>query len=602
MAEDALINPWTGVDAEKAAAWESLSDNDKRWIGNGDPTDEILLARAPDAGALQRSNNSAALSQIPSYTEILNSVLDGSIFKNISGKLSSLSSAGVDTSEVSTIVSEARSTAMIDAAVAQATIAQKSRIARSEGRELSESEINDALAPLSTISSLDDTLNGSVASLSTLASGTGPVFGAAPVIDYSTSVTNPWLGIDEEKSAAWSMLSEADQRWIGNGDPTDEILLARAPNKGVLRVADYSSIASSITDFNATIPTAPTAPSTPIVSVTVNGVTLPNPDYATQLAEYEDTTLPGFQAAQSQFESDYSNFISDPGNAGKLAAAGDFASAAAGIGSSLVSSLTAKKNEGAEKKAAAIDLLKAEAMVSMLSKPQSKAVGSTLTSSIDTSKFDAYTVIKAQESEPAPLPPVVEKASDNYRSQPTSSAVKTFEPEPRTENISQRVTSFDVNNLTKKRQEAAKIFNSYMGLGSFDDTVRINLVKEKMLEDFDAYLGPVFAAENSNAKRIEKEKPDAASRSAEEAALVEKRQKLFRPNFFRSAFYKGYLERLELYNLYAVSHKEAFDAWMKDQTFDGLPSVIQQAITAPLSEVTNYQFGTYTDFPPTAVI
>ena len=46
----ATNNPWAGVDAEKAAAWDNLSPADQEYIGNADPTDEFLLMRAPDGG------------------------------------------------------------------------------------------------------------------------------------------------------------------------------------------------------------------------------------------------------------------------------------------------------------------------------------------------------------------------------------------------------------------------------------------------------------------------------------------------------------------------------------------------------------------------
>ena len=44
-------------------------------------------------------------------------------------------------------------------------------------------------------------------------------------------VTNPWAN-DPAKSAAWSALSPQDQAWLGGADPTDQFILARAPNKG----------------------------------------------------------------------------------------------------------------------------------------------------------------------------------------------------------------------------------------------------------------------------------------------------------------------------------------------------------------------------------
>ena len=43
----ATPNPWTGKDPEKAAAWAKLSPQDQKWLGNADPTDPYILARAP---------------------------------------------------------------------------------------------------------------------------------------------------------------------------------------------------------------------------------------------------------------------------------------------------------------------------------------------------------------------------------------------------------------------------------------------------------------------------------------------------------------------------------------------------------------------------
>ncbi len=42
---------------------------------------------------------------------------------------------------------------------------------------------------------------------------------------------NPWAN-DPAKAAAWAALSPEDQKWLGGADPTDQFILARAPNKG----------------------------------------------------------------------------------------------------------------------------------------------------------------------------------------------------------------------------------------------------------------------------------------------------------------------------------------------------------------------------------
>ena len=61
---------------------------------------------------------------------------------------------------------------------------------------------------------------------------------------------NPWEGKDPAKAQAWASMSPADQKWLGGADPTDPMILARAPNKG-----------------KAAAPaTAPAAPAAPAVS------------------------------------------------------------------------------------------------------------------------------------------------------------------------------------------------------------------------------------------------------------------------------------------------------------------------------------------------
>lgn len=52
------------------------------------------------------------------------------------------------------------------------------------------------------------------------------------IITESNLFENPWEGKDPAKAAAWSALSPQDQQWLGGADPTDTIILNRAPNKG----------------------------------------------------------------------------------------------------------------------------------------------------------------------------------------------------------------------------------------------------------------------------------------------------------------------------------------------------------------------------------
>lgn len=50
--------------------------------------------------------------------------------------------------------------------------------------------------------------------------------------DQINEAGNPWEGKDPAKAAAWAAMSPEDQAWLGMADPTDQYILARAPNKG----------------------------------------------------------------------------------------------------------------------------------------------------------------------------------------------------------------------------------------------------------------------------------------------------------------------------------------------------------------------------------
>lgn len=60
----------------------------------------------------------------------------------------------------------------------------------------------------------------------------------------AVTLENPWIGIDATKAAAWAALTPADQRWLGNADPTDPFILNRAPNGG--QTADNAAQANQI--------------------------------------------------------------------------------------------------------------------------------------------------------------------------------------------------------------------------------------------------------------------------------------------------------------------------------------------------------------------
>jgi len=74
------------------------------------------------------------------------------------------------------------------------------------------------------------------------------------IISESTLLENPWEGQDPAKAQAWASLSPEDQKWLGGADPTDQFILARAPNKG--KPASTSAAAPAPAPSPAPTPTA----------------------------------------------------------------------------------------------------------------------------------------------------------------------------------------------------------------------------------------------------------------------------------------------------------------------------------------------------------
>jgi hypothetical protein len=94
---------------------------------------------------------------------------------------------------------------------------------------------------------------------------------------------SPWAA-DPAKDAAWKALSPEDQKWLGGADPTDQFILARAPNKG--------KPAAPATGGG----TAPAAPAAPI-GTTAQGddagnTMITKPDGTTQVVGPDGNVIP----------------------------------------------------------------------------------------------------------------------------------------------------------------------------------------------------------------------------------------------------------------------------------------------------------------------
>jgi hypothetical protein len=73
---------------------------------------------------------------------------------------------------------------------------------------------------------MDQELDSASAEMDRLKKNAGVA--AAPA---APAVSNPWEGTDPARAEAFAKLSPEDQKWIGNADPTDPNILARAPSQ-----------------------------------------------------------------------------------------------------------------------------------------------------------------------------------------------------------------------------------------------------------------------------------------------------------------------------------------------------------------------------------
>jgi hypothetical protein len=136
----------------------------------------------------------AAEAAVPSYAEMLEKIKDGSIFKDTDAQFAALSGipGAPDLTEAKEAVNKAKETAAVDLAVAQASLQQKAKEATAQGKELTQADVDAAMAPLGVLANAQKFIDSAVSSAKSSLSGVAAIFGAAAsgsITDISSTIS-----------------------------------------------------------------------------------------------------------------------------------------------------------------------------------------------------------------------------------------------------------------------------------------------------------------------------------------------------------------------------------------------------------------------------
>lgn len=329
------------------------------------------------------ANPAAALqAAAPSYQDMLGTIQSGAIFKSVDSQLGALSNLGVSSDVMGKIgeqIQKAQATMSTDMALAKATLAQKIKEAKAQGRELSEAERDACMAPVSVLKNLQSTMSSVMDNAAKSAASAAAALG----LPASVKLPSPGAALGAVTAAlpnpgeiAGSALSAAKGAVSGaittaTGGLTNAVSGAAS---GMM-----AAVADGMPDPTAAINAAASAASS--FAASIPSATIPNPEGGEPIPNPE-----------------YEAFMAIPGNASKVAAVGNLASTAASAGSSLLGSLTSAASGAAAAAASIISTLKADAFLASLTKSMPAELGSIVSGVLNLASVDPFAAVKAQQA------------------------------------------------------------------------------------------------------------------------------------------------------------------------------------------------------------
>jgi len=250
--------------------------------------------------------------------------------------------------------------------------------------------------------------------------------------------------------------------------------------------------------------------------------------------------------------------------------------------------LAADAAASAAAKAQAIESLKANTMLAMLTKPMpttlAGAVGSNMNPSLvnDVTKLNT---IKAQETSATQPVPGQSAPLDTVRPKGGFVITNTVEPSPpiTPPSVDNRVYAAEVAAYADKRDNARSVYLAYVGVTwkkgdpNVEKSVQAKAFDDKLAEVLDGIVGRTGANQDRvNANAIAKAKPkDSGLRTAEEQALIDKVEedkKVFRA----SSWWKKKGELYDTYSNYFDNYKLVYDCWINNGNRFSLPANVEK--------------------------
>jgi hypothetical protein len=464
-----------------------------------------------------------ALPTLPTFSSLMDKAKGGGIFTDPSAQISTLSGLGVATDGVSSVIAKAQASASTDLALAKASLAQATKEATAAGVAVSADAIAAAKAPLGVLGGIGSQLSSGVSSISDKISSKLSSLGVTPT-----------------------------------GNP----------------LADMQAGSAALAGFKATIPTPPTAPVQPSAATTVNGVTIPNPNYAAELASFQSGALSVFNSASANYASSISSFTSSPSNALGLGAVSNIASVAGGITGNLSSTFSGLAGAAASAVAVTMVAMKADAILSKLTKVLPNDIAGALSGGINqdvVTKDAKFSIVKAQETAVTQSVPGQTPNPDPVRpssNPPTPPATTISHPPP-----DQTVWTSEVNGLAYARDAAFKAFWATYGF-SYPPRPDATTAQPAYMKFNDSII-PGYADSKTAATAITSSKPDKTTWTEQEKAAVE----LYDSNKAKLQTLPEYIKvnnfRLAA-NQLIDEQKAAYNAWLNNLSRYTLPATTLQ--------------------------
>lgn len=195
--------------------------------------------------------NALSAASIPSYADMMATIKSGAIHKDSSESLGALSSVGVDTGAVSSLIAKAKASMGIDMAVANAALAQKAKERQASGETLTQEDKDAAMAPLAVLKNLQSTMS------SALSSATAAISSHASTLGANLSGLSPTAALNSAGAALSSFTASIPSQTIpdpanpGQTIPNPAYASFAAANAGKLSAMD--SIASAASSAGASL-------------------------------------------------------------------------------------------------------------------------------------------------------------------------------------------------------------------------------------------------------------------------------------------------------------------------------------------------------------